>query len=188
MNHSKITLGLISASRTDKIPEKVNGWINDTGISPKNFEMSNLKNENQNNLHMMVKVKPFIKYTVIQYVSMQSVEDLVFGSLGSNSLFFTHSSHHGNVESFTIIKSFLDFFTHVVVRYFQVFFHISSILIHQGQKSVVVNIDELVIFTGNIGDIHVVSRGTDIFIFLVCENVNANHMNLSVTVFSSLRS
>jgi len=75
LNHSKITLGLISASRTDKIPEKVDGWINYTGISPKKIEMSNLKNENQNNLHMMVKVKPFIKYTVIQYVSMQSVED-----------------------------------------------------------------------------------------------------------------
>jgi hypothetical protein len=45
----------------------------------------------------------------------------------------------------------------------------------------------LVVLSLNERHVHVVGRGADIFIFLAIENVNANHVNLSVSVLAGLR-
>lgn len=42
------------------------------------------------------------------------------------------------------------------------------------------------IFTLDNWDIHVVSRRTDIFKFLAIEDVNSNHVNLSMAMFAGL--
>lgn len=59
-------------------------------------------------------------------------------------------------------------------------------VVHEGEE-VVFHTDELVILALNVGNLHVVGGWADIFKFLAGENVEGDHVNLSVPVFPSFR-
>ena len=44
----------------------------------------------------------------------------------------------------------------------------------------------LEVATFDVGDVHVVRRWADVFVFLIGEDVNANHVDFSVAMFASL--
>lgn len=65
---------------------------------------------------------------------------------------------------------------------FQIFTQI-TVVAHQDQEAVVY-ISQLVIFTLNVWNVHVVGGWTDILVFLAGEYVDADHVDLSVTVLA----
>ena len=46
----------------------------------------------------------------------------------------------------------------------------------------------LIILSFDVGNIHVVGRWANVFEFFPCEDIECNHVNLSVAVFTGLRS
>jgi hypothetical protein len=61
-----------------------------------------------------------------------------------------------------------------------------TIIGHQGQEAIVGDVEKLEFATLDVGDIHVVGRGAEIFELLASEDINGDQMDLGVTVLSSL--
>jgi len=55
------------------------------------------------------------------------------------------------------------------------------------KETIIANIEELVLGAADVGDHHVVGRGAHIFVLAAVEDVNADEVNLGVTVLASLR-
>jgi len=62
-----------------------------------------------------------------------------------------------------------------------------TLLVHNGEEPVI-NVDELQVAASDVGDVHVVGRGTDVLQLLLGEDVNGNQVDLSMSVFPSLGS
>jgi hypothetical protein len=109
-----------------------------------------------------------------------------FGSfLVGNSLLFTHSTDNGDKQFLVCFEVFGDLVAEFSFRSLHIVLNITA-LIHQAQETVVSDIDQLVFITANVGNIHVMSRGGNIFQLLSGENVNGDKVNLSMTVLASL--
>ena len=88
-------------------------------------------------------------------------------------------------DIFAFIHGALDFFADIAFWNFQIVTGVATV-VHQGQISVIRDIQKLEIFARNVRHIHVVSGRTDIFVFLLVEDVQSHQVNFSVTVLASL--
>jgi len=109
-------------------------------------------------------------------------------SLGSllvgNSLLLVHSADNGDKEILAIIKGSLDLLAKVTLGDLDIVLS-STIGVHE-VKETVINVDELVLITLDIGNVHVMGGGTDIFQLLAGEDIDSDKVDLGVTVLASL--
>jgi len=101
-----------------------------------------------------------------------------------DGLLFTHCADNGDKEILALIEPALNVTPEVALRHLNIILW-GTILSHEVEETVV-NIDKLIFVAADVGDIHVVSRRTDIFHLLASKNVDGDEMDLSVTVLSSL--
>jgi len=99
-------------------------------------------------------------------------------------LLLTHSSENSNKEIFALFKVRLDLLAQVTVWELDVVLG-DTILGHEIEETIV-NVNKLVFSAVDIGDIHVVGGGADIFHFLAGEDVDGDQVDLGVTVLAGL--
>lgn len=63
-----------------------------------------------------------------------------------------------------------------------------SSVVHEGQVSVVGDVEELVVPSRDVGHVHVVGGGTDVLVLPVGEDVEGDHVDLGVAVLAGLGS
>lgn len=80
-----------------------------------------------------------------------------------------------------------DLVANLTIRHFNIVLSL-TIVGHEGEEAIVRDVKELVFLAGDVGDIHVVGGGAEIFKLLASENVKSDKMDLGVTVLSSLGS
>jgi len=62
-----------------------------------------------------------------------------------------------------------------------------TIIGHQGEETIVRDIEQLVFLAGDVGDIHVVGGWAEFFKLLAGEDIDSDEMDLGVTMLASLR-
>jgi len=62
----------------------------------------------------------------------------------------------------------------------------SAGVVHKREEAVIRNVQELEVHALDVGHVHVVGRWADIFVLLVGEDVDADHVDLGVAVLASL--
>jgi hypothetical protein len=80
-------------------------------------------------------------------------------------MFFTHGGDDGDQQVLAFFEVFGDLFTNFVVGELDIILG-ATIGKHQREETIV-NVEKSVFVTDNVGDIHVVSRGREIFILPV---------------------
>lgn len=106
--------------------------------------------------------------------------------LGLNSSLLTHGSQDNNVGILLIgLEQLDDLVTDLTVGHLDIILGV-TIVVHQGEVAIIGDVEELVLATGDVGDIHVVGGGAEIFELLAGEDVESNQMDLGVTVLASL--
>lgn len=123
-------------------------------------------------------------WVVLVAWAAKSVSLFAGQDLGSDSTFLPHGRNHGDHEFITRFKLRLDFLADVVFRNTQVLSDV-SVVAHQGHVAFI-DVNQLVVYPLNGGNIHVVGGGAHIFILLVGEDVDTNQVNLSMSVFAGL--
>ncbi len=112
----------------------------------------------------------------------------ILGSLGRilerDASFFTHGSQNRDNQFLSVVKFGLDLRAHFTFGQLDVVLG-GTIAAHQGQETVV-DIQQRIFGTVDVGDIHVVSGRRNIFQLLASEDVNGDHVDLGVTVLASL--
>jgi len=106
------------------------------------------------------------------------------GFLHGNGLLLAHSADDSDQEILAIIKASLDLLSKVAVRDLDIV--LSSTVGGHEVKETVINVDELVFVTLDIGNVHVVGGGRDIFHLFASEDIDSDKMDLSVAVLASL--
>jgi hypothetical protein len=109
------------------------------------------------------------------------------GFLGINSSLLAHSSENDNVGVLAILNEHLvDLVANLTIRDLDIILG-RAIVGHEREETVVSNVEKLVLLTANVGDVHVVGGGAEIFKLLGGEDVDGNQMDLGVTVLAGLR-
>jgi len=80
----------------------------------------------------------------------------------------------------------LAFFTNISIWNLQILASFTGI-IHKG-KITIIDINELIILATNVGHVHVVGGRTNVLVLFVGEDVQSDHVDLSVTVLACLGS
>jgi len=105
--------------------------------------------------------------------------------LASRGLLFAHSGDDGDHQSFIERKFCLDLFAYITVfgRSPHIILSI-AVPIHQIQEAIIDGY-KFVFSTLDVGHIHVVGGGTDVFEFLSSEDVDRNQVHLCMPVLAS---
>lgn len=104
------------------------------------------------------------------------------------------------------LEKLVDLLTNLAIGHLHIILGV-TVVVHEGEKAVIRNVEltkalgykppcqgrivethQLVLTTGDIGDIHVVSGGREIFVLLAGEDVEGDQMDLGMTVLASLGS
>lgn len=109
---------------------------------------------------------------------------LVGGLLEGQSSLLTHGRNDSDKKILAIVKGSLNLSSDITLRNLDIILLVSISSDHV--QVAVVNVDELVFVTADVGDIHVVGGGRDILELLAGEDVNGDQVNLGVTVLASL--
>lgn len=113
---------------------------------------------------------------------------LLRGLLGFNSSLLAHGGENDNVGVLLLdLEKLVDLLTNLAIGHLHIILGV-AVVVHEGEKAVIRNVQQLVLTTGDIGDIHVVSGGREIFVLLASENVEGDQMDLGMTVLASLGS
>jgi len=106
--------------------------------------------------------------------------------LGFNSSLLTHSREDNNVGILLISgEELINLLANFSIRNLNIVLGL-TIIGHQGEESIIGNIEQLVFLASNIGNVHVVGGGAKFFEFLASEDIDSNKMDLGVTVLASL--
>jgi len=114
------------------------------------------------------------------------VIDLTSALLESNSGLFAHGRDDGDDDFLVIIESLLDALSYFALRNLDVVL-LATISGHE-VKEAFVDVNEGIFVTLDVGDVHVVRGGTDIFQFLSGEDVSSDQVDLGMSVLASLGS
>jgi len=111
----------------------------------------------------------------------------LFGSLlGVDAGLLTHSGKDNDVGVLSVLGEHLvDLVTNITVGDLDVVLG-GAVVGHEGEETVVSNVEELVLATGDVGNVHVVGGGAEIFELLAGEDVDGDQMDLGVAVLSGL--
>jgi hypothetical protein len=118
----------------------------------------------------------------------QGLDDLALvGSLlGLHSALLAHRGEDNDVGVLLLLLEELgDLLANLVVGQRNIILGV-TVIGHEGEEAVVGDVEQLVLSAGDVGDVHVVSRGGEILVLLAGENVGSDKMDLGVTVLSSL--
>jgi len=112
------------------------------------------------------------------------------GSLGSflgfNGSLLTHGSENDDVGVLLVDpEELVDLLTNFTVGHLDIVLGV-TVIVHEGEEIVVGDIKKLVLTTSDVGNVHVVGRGGEIFVLLGREDVDGDQVDLGVTVLSSL--
>lgn len=105
--------------------------------------------------------------------------------LDGNGGLLAHGSEDGDHEVLALIEVVLDLLTKLALGETDVILGVT--LRSHEREEVIIDVDELVLSTGDVGDIHVVGRGRKILELLASEDVNGDKVDLGVTVLAGLR-
>lgn len=109
----------------------------------------------------------------------------LFGHLlVGEGVLLTHGRDDSDKEILTSIKVSLDLLANLRVGQLNIILGL-TIISDQGQETII-NVDELVLLTDDIGDLHVVGRGRDVFVLLAGEDVDTNEIDLGRAVLAGL--
>lgn len=104
--------------------------------------------------------------------------------LGGQSMLFTHSGDDGDENLLSVVEKLLDLVTDFTLGDLDIVLS-STGLVNQVHESVI-NVKEGVFVSGDVGDVHVVGGGGEIFHLLSVEDINSDEMDLGVSVLSGL--
>jgi hypothetical protein len=111
---------------------------------------------------------------------------LVGGLLGFHSALLAHGGENNNVGVLLLLLEELgDLLANLVVGKRDIVLGV-TVIGHEREETVVGDVEQLVLATRDVGDVHVVSRGRKILVLLASEDVGSNEMDLGVTVLSGL--
>jgi len=105
------------------------------------------------------------------------------GAVGKTS-FLAHGLGDGDIDLLAIVKVCLDLIADIAFGDFDVVLG-STFGGHQAEETII-DIDQLVLSSVNVGDVHVVGGGAEIFILLLGEDINADQVDFGVTVLARL--
>jgi len=109
------------------------------------------------------------------------------GLLGFDSSLLTHSRENNNVGVLLIGgEKLVNLFANFSIGNLDIVLSL-TIIGHQRKETIIRDIEQLVFLADNIGDIHVMGRGAELFEFLASEYVDGNKMDFGMTVLASLR-
>jgi len=106
------------------------------------------------------------------------------GLLDRHGLLLAHSADDRDEQVLSILEVLLNLLAQITFRDLDVVLG-DTFLGHQVEETII-DIDKCVFGTIDVGDIHVVCGGTDIFELLAGEDIDGNEMNLGVTVLPRL--
>lgn len=110
---------------------------------------------------------------------------LALGSiLERKTVLLTHSGNNGDHEVLAVIESSLDLLTKITIGNTDIVLGV-TIVGHEVEETVV-NVDELVLVTLDVGDVHVVGGRRNVFVLLRGEDVGSNKVHLGVTMLTGL--
>lgn len=92
------------------------------------------------------------------------------GLLETDSLFLTHGGDDGDGNVLAGLESLGDTSSPVVLRELDIVLG-GSVLVHEGEETILGDVEERVFSSGNVGDVHVVGGGGDIFELLAGEDL-----------------
>jgi len=108
------------------------------------------------------------------------------GFLSINGTFFTHGGQDNDIGVLLFgTEKLLDLFTDFAIRQLDIVLG-GAIIRHEGQETIVSDVEQLVFATADIRDLHVVGGGREIFQLLAGKDVNGDQVNLRVAVLSGL--
>lgn len=103
--------------------------------------------------------------------------------VGDSSL-LTHSGDDRDDQVLTVVKVVLDLVTNLTLRNLDVVLGV-TVSGHQRQETVV-NVQQLVVLSRNVRNLHVVGRWGQVLQLLASEDVNGDQVDLGVTVLTGL--
>lgn len=108
---------------------------------------------------------------------MMGYNDPLLGALGSllngESVLLTHGRDNGDHDLLAVIEHALNLVANLAIRNSDIVLG-STVAVHEVEETVV-DIDKLELSSNNVGDVHVVGRGRQIFELLVGENLRSTH-------------
>jgi len=115
---------------------------------------------------------------------------LVLGAdiLQSTDLLLPHRSHDGHHEILTLTETILELSQELVVGWQTQVVLGNTTVSKEGHKSILGDIDELVVGTHDLGNITIVRRRHDILELLPGEDIDTDEVTFSVTVLAGLGS
>jgi len=106
--------------------------------------------------------------------------------LGVDAGLLTHSSKDNDVGVLAVlVEHLVDLVTNLAIGDLDVVLG-GAVVGHEGEETVVSNVEELVLATGDVRNVHVVGGRAEIFQLLLGEDVDGDQMDLGVTVLSGL--
>lgn len=106
--------------------------------------------------------------------------------LGFNGGLLSHGGENDDVGVLLFLgEELLDLFTDFTVGHFDIILGV-TVVVHEGEETVVGDVKELVLTTSDVGDVHVVGGGREIFVLLASEDIGGDKMDLGVTVLAGL--
>lgn len=110
---------------------------------------------------------------------------LALGSvLERETVLLAHGRDNGDHEVLAVVEGGLDLVSDLTVGDTDVVLGVT--VVGHEVKETVVNVDELVLLTLDVGDVHVVGRGRNVLELLAGEDVDGNKVDLGVTVLTGL--
>lgn len=123
-------------------------------------------------------------WVVLVAWAAKSVSLFAGQDLGSDSTFLPHGRNHGDHEFITGFELCLDFLANFAFRDTQVLPDF-TVVAHQGHVAFI-DVNQLVVYPLDGGNIHVVGGRAHIFMLLVGKDVDANQVNLGMSVLAGL--
>lgn len=106
------------------------------------------------------------------------------GFLERDGLLFAHSTDDGHHQILAVVEGGADLLANLTIRDLDIILG-GTVVAHQIQEAIV-DVDQLVFVALHVGDIHVVGRRRDVFVFLLSKDVDSDEMHLGVTVLAGL--
>lgn len=116
----------------------------------------------------------------------------LLGLLDGNNLLLAHGAHDGDHQVLAVVELIDDFLAQLLTTaggigwQVQVVLGVTTLGQHGNGASVVIDIQQLKLNTGDVWDLHVVGRWAHIFVLLVGEDIDSGDTGLGVTVLSGL--
>jgi hypothetical protein len=106
--------------------------------------------------------------------------------LGLDAGLLTHGGKDNDVGVLLLnLEELVDLLANLAIGHADIILGV-TIIVHEGEETVVGDVEQLELTTRDVGDVHVVGRGGEILVLLGSEDVDGDKVDLGVTVLASL--